>query len=174
MRTMERHIRKNFLRRRKIGGVKWHDIIRKGRAAWLLSRSRKCILIARQTIELPKKCCFYKNRGANNCESEISSLLSDATTQMDEFGDDDLEAYQHDFWNEITQESDGTDVLADSSCIPDAIQSKHPEIHCECGPKRARVVGSLVALDCEMVGGGPQKKKNLLARCAVLDEEGQR
>jgi hypothetical protein len=38
--------------------------------------------------------------------------------------------------------------------------------------KRSKKIGAFVSLDCEMVGGGTNNKKNLLARCAVLNGEG--
>ena len=167
----------NCNRRKTTIAVKWQDIKRRGRIAWFLSRdrrARKQELRSKQKIDDVRKVLSFLSSEFCKCnltrrkenESEISSLLSDAATQIDEVAEDDLEGYSirmHDVAGAIDDEGLGSScapVMNHSGCsIADARLAK-------------RSAGSLVALDCEMVGGGPQRRKNLLARCAILDEEG--
>jgi hypothetical protein len=154
---------------RTIAGVKWQDIKRKGRASWFLARCRRTTT-QRQKSNVPKA-----STGNHKLpDSESSSLVSEATTQLDEFFDDEFEAYKHDVVIDGIEEYDTFEEPIDfNSSIQKSFSSKCEEMRSEGMPKRTRCAGSLVSLDCEMVGGGPHKRKNLLARCAVLDEAGQ-
>ncbi len=143
-------------RRRTIAGVRWQHIKRTGRAAWFLSRSRRSIP---ESLKKGKKHGFSlcSARDKRKCESESSSLLSDAATQMDAFSDsdddDDLKSGKH--------ENDDRDA--------NLVQS---EPGMKSMLKRSKKIGPFVSLDCEMVGGGSNNRRNLLARCAVLNGEG--
>lgn len=167
--------------RKTIAGVKWHDIKLKGRASWFLARRRKTSLgrdSSKVVVDSRRENLFAKRIKSLDPDklpdSESSSLVSEATTQLDDFGDDDFEAYRHDSFNDVFEDSEGFDITTETSPSSQAGGSSKCETKCtEIIPKRTRCAGSLVSLDCEMVGGGPHKRKNLLARCAVLDEAGQ-
>jgi hypothetical protein len=143
-------------RRKTIAGVRWHHIKRTGRAAWFFARSRRSRL---DSLNKDKKLNVFSllcARDKRKCESESSSLLSDAATQMDVFSDsddEDLKTGKH--------END------DREACPVQKESNIENMR-----KRNKRIGAFVSLDCEMVGGGPNNKRNLLARCAILNGQG--